>query len=235
MKNSVSEIYLNDEYADKNSAFGDDEADWKSQNVVKMFERHNLKPKSIVEVGCAGGGILLKVVEKSGEVIRAVGYEPGPKPFALAQSRETEVVKFINDTLTSNVDDDFDIVLCLDVFEHVEDYFEFLRGLKKVGGNYVFHIPLDMNVQMVARQKPIQHVRDKVGHLHYFSKETALESLKHCGYTVEDWFYTCAVESNYNGGFKFKMMNIIRKLLFTISPDVSVRFLGGSSLMVYAK
>ena len=50
-------------------------------------------------------------------------------------------------------------MLCIDVFDDVENCFSFLRDLRSRGNALIFHIPLDMNVQMVIRSAPILMVR----------------------------------------------------------------------------
>jgi hypothetical protein len=109
-----------------------------------------------------------------------------------------------------------------------------LRGVRDVADCVYFHIPLDMSVQMVARAKPLKILRDHVGHLHYFSKDTALETLKHSRYEILDWCYTDGSTSSYKT-LKYHLMKWPRKLLYALSPDLAVRFLGGYSLLVAAK
>ena len=79
--------------------------------------------------------------------------------------------------------------MAIDVFEHVEDYFGFLRKLREKAEYKIFHIPLDLSVQTVLRSSPIIKGRKSVGHIHYFTKETALETLKDTGYEIIDYFY----------------------------------------------
>ncbi|MDX9745689.1 MAG: hypothetical protein WCX84_00020 [Syntrophales bacterium] len=98
----------------------------------------------------------------------------------------------------------FDIVMAIDVFEHVEDCFGFLRKLKEKAEYKIFHIPLDLSVQTVLRSFPIIHGRKSVGHIHYFTKETALETLKDTGYLIIDYFYTGGSLELPNRGWKTK-------------------------------
>jgi SAM-dependent methyltransferase len=229
---ALAKIYQDGTYAAKNSAFGDDNAGIKIHNAVKACHDFKLNPKRIAEVGCGAGAILLGVAETL-SVDSAVGFEPMPEAYAVAKSRETNQVTFRNETVGSQSNSDFDLVLCFDVFEHIEDYFSFLRNLRNTGKNFLFHIPLDMSAQMVARGTPIQRVRDEVGHIHYFSKDSALASLKECGYQIGGSFYTCGADGNYNGRL-FRMIKIPRKVAFLFAPDLAVRVLGGYSLMVWA-
>ncbi len=129
----------------------------------------------------------------------------------------------------------FDIVMAIDVFEHVEDYFGFLKKLREKAEHAIFHIPLDLSVQTVLRSAPIIKYRKSVGHIHYFTKETALETLKDIGYEIVDYFYTGSSLELPNRGWKANLLNAPRRLAFLVNKDLAVRLLGGYSLMVLAK
>lgn len=51
--------------------------------------------------------------------------------------------------MLQETDVSWDLVLVLDVFEHVDDYLGFLRGLSRIARNIIFHIPLDISVMRV--------------------------------------------------------------------------------------
>jgi SAM-dependent methyltransferase len=229
---ALAKIYQDGTYAAKNSAFGDDNAEIKIHNAVKACHDFKLHPRRIAEMGCGAGAILLGVAETL-SVESAVGFEPMPEAYAVAKSRETNQVTFCNETVGPKSNSDFDLVLCFDVFEHIEDYFSFLRDLRNLGKNFLFHIPLDMCAQMVVRGEPIQRVRDEVGHIHYFSKDSALAALRECGYKIGGSFYTCGADGSYSGRL-FRMMKIPRKIAFAFDSDLAVRVLGGYSLMAWA-
>ena len=119
----------------------------------------------------------------------------------------------------------------LDVFEHVEDYIGLVRAVRSKARQKLFHIPLDLSVQAVLRRNGLLLRRDHHAHLHYFTKETALRTLTDVGYTIVDYFYTprCIELGDL---LVQKIARIPRKLSFTISPDLTVRVLGGYDLMV---
>ena len=126
-------------------------------------------------------------------------------------------------------------MMAIDVFEHVEDYFGFLRDLKETAEHKIFHIPLDLSVQSVLRSSPLIKSRKSVGHIHYFSKETALETLKDTGYQIIDYFYTSGTLELPNRGWKASLLRTPRKIAFAISRDQAARIFGGFSLLVLAK
>jgi hypothetical protein len=125
--------------------------------------------------------------------------------------------------------------MAIDVIEHVDDLFGFLRKFQAKGKYKVFHIPLDLSVQTVLRSSPIFKVRSLVGHIHYFTKETALAALNDTGYKVVDYFYTKVSFELPNRGWKANLLNLPRKLFFPICKDLTVRIFGGFSLLVLAK
>lgn len=78
-------------------------------------------------------------------------------------------------------------------------------------------------------------LRESVGHLHYFFKDSVLATLKDCGYVVLDYKYTASRLELPNQAFSSQLMRLPRRLLYSVNPDFAVRMLGGYSLMVLAE
>jgi hypothetical protein len=127
-----------------------------------------------------------------------------------------------------------ELLLCLDVFEHVEDYIGFLKRIKLIAPCKIFHIPLDISVQSVARASQMRDRRETVGHLHFFTRETAIDTLQHCGYRIVDQFYTASTLDLDHGSWKSRFLALPRRIGYAFSPDLAVRVLGGWSMMVVA-
>ena len=231
-KNDQS-IYSNAEYLANNPTWHAEDSPWKAQNIYDILLRNNLRPSRIAEVGCGAGEILVQLKARLPES-SFVGYEMSGQAFELARSRESEGVHFINANMLDQAVH-YDALLCIDVFEHVDDYIGFIKSLRGLADYKIFHIPLDLSVQTVARSEPLLDARRKVGHLHYFTKETALETIKYCGYEVIDTKLTArAIDLSYRG-LRTSLMRLPRILLSKIAPDLAARVLGGWSLMVLAK
>jgi hypothetical protein len=82
----------------------------------------------------------------------------------------------------------------------------------------------------------IMKSRKKVGHIHYFNKETALAGLTDTGYEITDYFYTNGSnELESSGNWENKVLKILRKVLFRINKDLPAKVMGGYSLLVLAK
>jgi hypothetical protein len=112
-------------------------------------------------------------------------------------------------------------LLLIDVFEHISDYLGFLDSISSRAKYFIFHIPLDMNVQGLLRDLPV-HFRKSVGHLHYFSQSTAIKTLEDSGFSIIDYFYTPGDLEMSNRSLKKKLLAPVRKALYKLSPDLTV-------------
>jgi cyclopropane fatty-acyl-phospholipid synthase-like methyltransferase len=164
---------------------------------------------------------------------RVVGYDISQDAVRLARELHQDVDVRLGDATESG--EHFDLVLLVDVFEHVEDYLGFLRRVAPLGALMVFHVPLDMNALLVARERTMMASRSAYGHLHYFSKATALATLEDAGYTVLATKYTPGSMELPNRSWRMKVAKWPRRLGFRISPDATARILGGYSLLVLAR
>ncbi len=229
----ASGIYTDGGYLDHNASWHVEDSPWKAAQIIKMLRRNDLTFSTVAEVGC-GGGEILRQLSLSFQATTFHGYELSPQAFELSRERASERVHFHLKNLTDE-ETSFDCLLCIDVFEHVEDYIGFLKVIRAKARYKIFHIPLDLSVSSVLRVQPILHAREAVGHLHYFSRETALATLRDCGYEIVDSFYTRGTLDLPSRSIKRKLANFPRRILHALSPDLAVRLLGGCSLMVLAR
>lgn len=230
----AEDIYRDGLYLEHNLSWHAEDSPWKAKQILKLFERNGIQPGTICEVGCGAGEILLQLYRQMPAVTTFDGYEISPQAFAMAQSRKRDRIDF---HLRNLLDEDvhFDVVMAIDVMEHVEDCFDFLRKLQMKGVYKVLHIPLDLSVQTILRSKPIMAARKQVGHIHYFTKEIAMATLEDMGYEIIDCFYTAGMIDLPNKPLRTKLLNLPRRALYKIHSDLAVRVLGGYSIMVLAK
>lgn len=228
----AKEIYLDKTYLDNNPTWHVEDSPWKAQQIQKMLSKHRLNFKRICEVGC-GAGEILKQLSKKYPNTMFYGYELSPQAFELCKTRESEKLRYFMENLL-DTEEHFDGLLCIDVFEHVEDYIGFLKQLKPKADFHVFHIPLDITVLSVLGNR-IMNARHSAGHLHYFTAETALATLKDSGYEIMDYFFTPSFDDLPSKTLKSKIIKLPRKILYAISPKLMVRLFGGCSLLVLTR
>ena len=230
----MQDIYVSDQYAELNPTWHEEDSPWKARQIEEIIRKNGLRFDSLCEVGCGTGEILLNL-SRSFPKVQFAGYEISPHAYQRAKTKEKSNVSFHLANVVEDKDSHYDVVVIADVIEHVENYISFIKDLRPCGRYKIFHIPLDLSVQSVLRAWPIAKLRANVGHLHYFFKDTAIATLKDCGYSVIDYKYTASRLELPNQAFSSTLMRLPRKLLFSINPDLAVRLLGGYSLLVLAE
>ena len=228
-------IYTDGTYLRNNPTWHEEESAWKANLVAKMLNKNGVSPSAVCDVGCGAGGVIESLAAiLSGETV-FYGYEISPQAFEICRKKETERLHFFLGDVLEQPQQTFDVILALDVFEHVPDYLGFLSKLREKAALKVFHIPLDLSVQWVLLSRPLLHVRTSFGHLHYFSKETALATLNESGYQILDHVYTGITTELPTRDWKGAFMRVVRKASFSVHQDLTVRILGGYSLLVLAR
>ncbi len=229
------DMYTSGEYLEKNPAWHVEESPWKAKQVLRMLAQSHLHPQTVCEVGCGVGEILKQLQATMDVNCMFWGYDISPQALELARKRENEQLHFKLADITQEKDAAFDMLLIIDVLEHLENYLSFLRDLKSKSEYKIVHIPLDLSVQMVLRRNGLLEVRQAYGHIHYFTKELALQMLKELGYEVLDYFYTSSSIELPTHEFRNRLMRLPRKLAFAVQRDMAARILGGSRLLILAK
>lgn len=229
------ERYLTDSYIKDNPDWDLVDSPWKAGMVLKLIEKHELQPENFVEVGCGAGAVIAEL-SKFFPASKFIGYDISPYAANFWDKYKSEKVSFECGNLTDLNKRHHDILLALDVLEHVADPFEFLKSLLNSADYFIFHIPLDLSAVSVLRESPLLYVRNKVGHIHYFTKGIAISLLQECGYTIVDCLYTDASYSKISSKrIRTYLANLPRYLLNKINRDWSARMLGGQTLMIFAK
>jgi cyclopropane fatty-acyl-phospholipid synthase-like methyltransferase len=228
-------IYEDGQYGANNPGWHAEDSPWKAGHVARLLKAHQITPLRLCEVGCGAGEILVNLAREYPAPSQFTGFEISPQAYEICRAKTTDRLQFSSTNpfdLQPSSAEPFDVALAIDVFEHVEDYFGFLRQMRGLAKYKVFHIPLDLSVQTVLRGTPLRKVREIVGHIHFFTKETALASLTHAGYRVVDWRYTANSLELPNRGWKANLGRLPRHLLSAFSLDLSVRVMGGYSILV---
>lgn len=231
----MEEQYTDGTYLELNPGWHVEESAWKAKQITQMLGRHNLALETICDVGCGVGEVLKELQNRVDDHCELWGYDISPQAVALSMPRTNERLHFKLADIRQEQDMSFDLLLLMDVIEHLEDYFSFLRAIKPKSQYKILHIPLDLSVQTLLRRKGLLHVHDIYGHIHYFTKELAIKLLRDAGYEVLDSFYTSRAIEIPTTQLRRRLLHFPRKLLFALNQDFAARLLGGFSLLVLAK
>jgi len=229
----VSKRYLDGEYARANPHWDAEDAPWKASKVRSLLDRQGVAPESIAEVGCGSGAVLAEL-RRAYPDAELAGFDIAPGAEEHWRRHADYHIRFtLGDFLES--EDRFDVILLLDVIEHLENPFDFLCRIRSRADLFAFHVPLDLSAMSVLREKSLLFVRDKVGHIHYYTKGLALALLGECGYEIIEARYTGAAFSAPQRTIKTRLAGLFRRTARLLGEDVAVRLLGGETLLVLAR
>ena len=235
-------IYLSGEYNKINPTYHVEDSFYKWNNFKKLLLKSKINYRSfknIVELGC-GSGQILSQAKKSNffDTNNFSGYDINPKAINLAKKLDNSINFYDKDFFQEKFNTKFDLIICSDVFEHIENNYEFLKKLIKKGNYFLFNIPLEISLLSLIRQnKVFSNSYSSVGHLHYYSKKTAMITLEHCKYNIISLNYAKNRISHFpKGSLTLKRMFVIipQYLLDLINEDLSCAILGNYSLVVLA-
>lgn len=231
-RDEVADMYEDGTYLARNASWHVQDSPWKAQQILDILAANQIQPRTVAEIGC-GAGEVLRQLSLSLKSATFAGYEISPQAFALCKTRASQTVSYYCADLLAE-DTHFDCLLCIDVFEHVRDYMGFLTALRAKATYKVFHIPLDVSVLSVMRGS-MMAARHDIGHLQYFTRDTALATLRDCGYEIVDSCYTASFVDIPSRSLLGKCVKPVYRAMFAIAPHFTVRLLGLSSLLVLAK
>jgi SAM-dependent methyltransferase len=226
--------YLNGDYAEKNPDWDSGDSGWKAANVARILSDHGLAPDDVVEIGCGSGAVLVALRQLMPAASYS-GYDIAPAAESFWSAPLAQGIRFELADFHATTRRKADAILLLDVIEHVGNPWDFLTSLRDRADHLVLHFPLDLSVSSVLREKPLLHVRDKVGHLHFYTKGLVLALMEECGYDVIEARFTGASLNSPNRGLRTKILGLIRRAIFMLDRDFGARLLGGETLMVLAR
>ncbi|MCF8077810.1 MAG: class I SAM-dependent methyltransferase [Desulfobacterales bacterium] len=226
--------YTSHEYLAQNPSWDIQDSPWKARHVGQMINGCGCVPDSICEIGCGAGAVLAEL-RKSYPEAQLYGYDIAPDASRFWKQFDGLYINFELGDFFQISDRTYDVLLLLDVIEHLPNPFDFLQRLLSYARFFVFHVPLDLSAISVLREKPLLNVRKKVGHIHFFTKNIAFALLEECGYRIVDWKYTEAYLEAPQRSLRTKLAVIPRKIFFSMNKDLGVRLLGGETLVILAK
>lgn len=231
----MADIYTDGSYFANKPTWDIEDSPWKAEQIKKILMKNDLNPKTICDVGCGAGGIINELYQTYSDSIQYKGFDISPHAYQLCKKNDNERVSFYNIDFL-DVDGEYcDLILLIDVIEHIEDMYSFLRTIKGKGLFKLFHIPLEFNSVRPIKHSTLLTSRQNSGHLHFFTKELALELLRTEGYEIIDFFYTPGFKLKRDPSIINRILTIPQYFSFRFDSDLGVRIFGGVSLLVLTR
>lgn len=189
----------------------------------------------VADIGCGSGDttILLRaMLRRFGyEETIVEGYDVHPD---IADYSSDATLKFYQADFCVADIESIDFAIVFDVLEHVPDPIVFLKQIVERVNVIVFHIPLDNSLFSWIRNLPKENLRHP-GHLVNLDPSSALNLLTMGGARIVDFMYTPVFRAPSGRERRAqRILNVIRSVLYKVSPYLLQRTLGGVSLMVLA-
>ncbi|MEI6346728.1 MAG: class I SAM-dependent methyltransferase [Bacteroidota bacterium] len=227
----MSNIYNDSTYLSNNPTWHEEDAQFKSDKILQILNRNHINYKTVCEIGCGSGEILVQLASKLDEQIHFCGFDISKDAIEIAEKKQTDRLKFeLKDITDENDSQFFDLVLVIDVIEHIDNYFIFLEKISSKGKYTLFHIPLDLCLWTLFREKMLIESKERVGHIHNFTEEFIISILNDKGFSVIDKMYTEPI--SVPTSFKQKIIDLLRKTLYKINKRFCTKTIGGYSLLV---
>ena len=233
-------FYIDGGYLAKHPSWDSEHGPWKAKQVLDILGLEFLralgpKPITIADFGCGSGATLHALVKElriAGVAVTAVGYDVSPAAIELGKELFRDLDLRVG--AIDEVDGHFDVIMLLDVLEHLTDPLAFLRSVSLKGSYFVLHVPLEETVMVnLRRQKPF--LRSEYGHLHFFTVDTALDLVRSEGLDILKHRFTF-------GSVELPRNSILEKIAFParllgkhLFPALAAKTFGRFSLMVLAR
>ena len=233
---NINPIYSNKIYLANNNDWHKPDSVWKASHISNILRKNKIFPSTVIDIVCGSGDIIYNL-SKTYNTTKFTGYEVSPIAYKIAKNKVTKNIKFklLNFVSLKNKRKEYDCLLCIDVFEHVEDYIFFLKSIKNKAKYKIFHVPLDLNLLTSLRVQILIWARYFLGHLHYFNKETALETLKYCQYQIIDCYITAPILISRSNTIKQLLVKWLAKFIYYFSKDLAAKLFYGFSLIILTK
>lgn len=227
--------YRSGAYASANPDWHEADAPHKAAAVASLLRWAGASPRTVVDVGCGTGAVLRHLraaLHRDWPRTTWEGFDVAPEAIRRARQREGEAISYVEGDFLES-ERRADLVLCLDVVEHVADDEAFLRALRGRADQFVFRLPLDLSVLDVLRPRRLRAYRRDYGHRHFWTRAMAEDLLRATGYRI--------VHARYDrvpppaAGPRGRTVDAVRRAAVAAVPRGAVALLGGFSWLVLAE
>jgi len=186
MNNDI--IYTDGKYIASNPSLHAEDSEYKMFYIAKLLEKveWNCPWIKILDIG-GGAGLLGKFVCEwflnHGYTISAYALDLSGEMLEIQKNNNPHIEKTYIGDIELLGGEVFDLVLMIDVIEHIEKCDQFAYNLNKIAKFIVYNIPTEINMfdslrNVVMRKRYYSIQTESLGHIHFFSVKTAVAFAK---------------------------------------------------------
>ncbi len=219
-----------DEYLTLNKDLHDSDSQTKSRSILHILPK-DFRPNSIIDIACGSGKILIEVSKKL-HVQKVVGIDVSYKIIDIAkQNDKGKIASWIPISIFDYQQSGFDLVLAIDIVEHIENDRKLLDRISSLGSLAVIKVPIEDNpinrfIMWISRRTidPWKETEKRYGHIHHYSLESFINLMQGSDLQIERVEYIHLPRRNK---VFWEVLRILFLPLWFISKKKYIQFNGG--------
>lgn len=206
------------QYLKQNPNLDADDVQWKVEHIKKLMGCR--KFSNILEIGC-GSGLIVAELSRFIGIENTIGSDLSlPILYSAKTSASNNKYVLADGEVLPFKDSSLDLVLIVDVLEHIPDSTKMLKEVKRISKNLVLSVPLESGhlsnlVYHIQRLLGLTTTKEQYGHIHRFNRKDIFEILKKLNLKIEDFSIILINHPEFKtlfGGVYTRLSKIIYKL-----------------------
>lgn len=200
----------------------DTEAEWlsrsarqKADSVERLLSAGNIRPESILELGCGTGALLVELQKrKIADHVYGLDYSSHAIEYVRRVAPAIQVAAGDVTDFENPFDrDSFDVIVLSHTLEHLEQPMDFLRAIHSIKFTYlVIEVPLENLFFGRIKAAMIDRSANPAGHVQFFSGGSFRKLVSEAGYQIIDQYRYAPVLDAETFRFAYSEKGIIRRV-----------------------
>lgn len=246
---SVKDFYTGEGYIEKNPDLHEADSPWKISVLLPFVDefakQHRGDVVSILDVG-GGAGVILRelsryLANRHGKSVKKYALDLSPGMLEVQKKNNPDMIEtYARDIAhTGLADTSIDLVLMIDVLEHVTDVEQVLVEIRRIARYSIFKVPLEDTLyyhamDVVTRGAFRKRIIAQIGHINVFSAESLRGVLRQqLGQIQKERFANAydylltTKQTVFN-----RLFNMLGALVYRLSPSLAARLFNDYLVML---
>jgi SAM-dependent methyltransferase len=240
----MSDIYNDNTYLEYNPTIHIEDSEFKFNNIIKFLEKIKIQDKKIKILDIGGGaGIIGKMVMEF-FLVRGINVifdclDLSAEMLKIQKENNPKINKLLNCSLEDCREKDYDLILMIDVIEHIPKKNLAAKILNKMTKNIIYNIPIEINLFDLIRNISLlfryyKNQTKVLGHVHFFSFLSVTSFLKKHHEVIEKKFipYCFYIKDSQHQQYIDLRKSILRRIEIKISCWINKKIKNFSSYLI---
>lgn len=233
-RESISEFYKTDEYLRKHPSLHQEDSPWKVTKIIPMvdlFIKNHVFGKNeinILDVG-GGAGLILKSIssyieDRYGIKVNKFALDLSPGMLKIQKENNPDIKRLLNEDITkvSVKDKEMDLVLMVDVIEHVLEPVKALKELGRISKFIIFKVPLEDNAYLnisnfLSRGERRADYAKTSGHINIYNLNKLKKQIEVNAGTIVDYYFTDVSSYYLNPAYHKERISLLGRLHYLVA------------------